>query len=282
MSASRDAQVARAEDLRSLHAGADPLRLANAWDATSARVLAAAGARAIGTTSFGIALDNATWDGELLPLDALLEVARAIAGAVEVPVSVDLEAGRGETAADVGRAVTAVLDCGAVGVNIEDAIPGQQGVLRDVDEQSARIAAARDAATAAGIPLFINARCDVWFGADVAADDRIDEALHRAAAYEAAGADGLFLPGLLDPGVLTVVTAKTALPVNVMVGAMSPPIDQLIAAGVRRISQGGEPFLAMAGALKLATERYLAGDLGPTDVVGAGMSLIPDLVRPAT
>ena len=277
-----DAQIARARRFRELHAQAEPLRLTNAWSATSARVLAAAGAQAIGTTSFGVALDHAAWDGEQLSFDVVLVVARAIATSVEVPVSVDLEAGRGETAADVGAAVRAVLDCGAVGVNIEDVVPGRQGVLRDVDEQAARIAAARDAATAAGIPLFVNARSDVWFGADVAPDDRVEEALARAASYAAAGADGLFLPGLLDPAVLAVVTAKTALPVNVMVGATAPPLEQLVAAGVRRLSQGGEPFLATVGALKLVTERYLAGELGaPMEALGAGMSVIPDLVRPA-
>jgi 2-methylisocitrate lyase-like PEP mutase family enzyme len=152
-------------------------------------------------------------------------------------------------------------------------------VLRDADEQAARIAAARDAASVAGLPLFINARCDVWFGANVDASDRTDEALRRAAIYESAGADGLFVPGLLDPETLQVVTAATLLPINVMVGAMAPPVDQLVAAGVRRISQGGEPFLAMAGALKLATERYLAGEASTTAEVGAGMSLLPDLVR---
>jgi 2-methylisocitrate lyase-like PEP mutase family enzyme len=279
MSAGHDTQVARATRFRELHMRSTPLRLTNAWGATSARIVAATGASAIGTTSFGIALDHAAGDGEQLAFEVVLEVARAITHAVDLPVSVDLEAGRGDTAVDVGRAVTSVIECGAVGINNEDAPPGQHGVLRDAAEQAARIAAARDAATAAGIPLFVNARCDVWFGADVEAGDRVDEALRRAAIYESAGADGLFLPGLLDPTVLAVVTAATPLPVNVLVGAMAPPTDQLVAAGVRRLSQGGEPFLAAAGALKLATERYLAGAPSTTAEVGAGMSLIPDLVR---
>jgi len=274
-----DIQYERAVRFRDLHTQARPLQLANAWDATSARVLAAAGAPAIGTTSFGVALDHGVWDGELLPFDEVLTVAGEIASAVDVPVSVDLEAGRGATPADVQRSVAAVLEGGAVGVNIEDAIPGQPGALRDVDEQAERIAAARAAATASGIPLFVNARCDVYFGADLPAEQRLDEVLRRAAAYRAAGADGLFLPGLLDVAVIAELTPHVGLPVNIMVGTGAPSLDDLASAGVRRLSQGGEPFLALAGMLELLTERYLAGQLAaPADALGAGASLLKALV----
>lgn len=159
------AQYERAVRFRELHQRSRPLQLANAWDAASARILAAAGAPAIGTTSFGIALFHGVWDAELLAFEDVLAVAAAIAAAVEVPVSVDLEAGRGLTPADVQASVATGIACGAVGINIEDALPGQAGVLRDPDEQAQRIAAARAAATASGIPIFVNARCDVWFGA---------------------------------------------------------------------------------------------------------------------
>ncbi|MET0525748.1 MAG: isocitrate lyase/phosphoenolpyruvate mutase family protein [Nocardioides sp.] len=272
-------QADRAARFRDLHAAARPLQLANAWDAMSARVLAAAGARAIGTTSFGIALDHGVWDGELLPFDVVLATAEAIASAVDVPVTVDLEAGRGETPADVQRAVEAVIAHGAVGVNIEDSVPGAPGQLRDVDEQAARLAAARAAAAASGIPLFVNARCDVWFGADVPEDARIDEALRRAAAYQVAGADGLFVPGLLDIPTITDLTGRVQLPVNIMVGIGAPSFDDLAAAGVRRVSQGGEPFLAVVGTLKALTDHYLAGELGaPPETVGEGASLIKALL----
>jgi 2-methylisocitrate lyase-like PEP mutase family enzyme len=269
----------RAVRFRELHAGPRPLLLANAWDATSARVLAAAGVAAIGTTSFGVALDHGVLDGELLPFDDVLAVAGAIASAVEIPVSVDLEAGRGETPDDVQQSVAAVIDRGAVGINIEDTVPGQPGRLRHVESQSARIGAARAAAAASGIPIFVNARCDVWFGADVAPDARFDEAVRRATAYAAAGADGLFVPGLLDVEVIAEVTSQVALPVNVMVGVGAPSLDDLAAAGVRRLSQGGEPFLSVVGALKALTDGYLAGTLSaPPETVGAGASLIKALL----
>ena len=272
-------QHERAIRFRELHAAPSPLLLTNAWDATSARVLAAAGAPAIGTTSFGVALAHGVWDAELLPFDDVLAVAVAITSAVDVPVTVDLEAGRGENPADVQRAVEAVIGSGAVGVNIEDAVPGQPGQLRDIDEQAARLAAARAAAVASGIPIFVNARCDVWFGADVPADARIDEAVRRALAYRTAGADGLFLPGLLDVATIEEVTGQVELPVNIMVGVGAPSLDELVAAGVRRLSQGGEPFLAIVGTLKALADRYLAGELAaPPETVGEGASLIKALL----
>jgi 2-methylisocitrate lyase-like PEP mutase family enzyme len=273
------AQYERAVRFRDLHARADPLQLANAWDATSARILAASGVPAIGTTSFGVALDHGVWDGEQLPFEDTLAVTTAIASAVEVPVTVDLEAGRGPTPADVQRSVAAVIACGAVGINIEDGIPGQPGALRDPAEQAERIAAARAAATASAIPIFVNARCDVYFGADLPADERIEDVLLRADTYRSAGADGLFLPGLLDVAVIKELTRQVELPVNIMVGTGAPSLDELATAGVRRISQGGEPFLAIAGSLKLLTERYLAGELAAQpEAVAAGFSIMKGLV----
>jgi len=271
-------QLERAITFGALHAAGHPLQLANAWDATSARVLAAAGAPAIGTTSFGVALNHGVWDGERLPLDETLAVAASIVGAVDVPVSIDIEAGRGRTPADVEQSVAAVIACGAVGINIEDAVPGRPGALFDASEQAERIAAARAAADASGIPLFINARCDVYFGADIEPDQRVEEVLLRSKTYQAAGADGLFLPGLLDVPTITTLTAQVELPVNIMVGTGAPPLAELVGAGVRRLSQGGEPFLAMAGTLKMLTERYLAGELAPpAETIGAGASLLQAL-----
>lgn len=264
---------------RALHDGDHPLQLANAWDATSARILAAAGAQAIGTTSFGVALDHGAWDGEQLPFRTALDVASSIVSAVDVPVTVDLEAGRGHDPAEVEQSVAAVIACGAVGINIEDSIPGQAGALVAIAPQAERIEACRRAAEAGGVPIFVNARCDVFFGADVPPDQRIDEVLARAKSYQAAGADGLFLPGLLDITTIRTIARQVELPVNVMIGTGSPSLADLAGAGVRRLSQGGEPFIAMAGMLKQLTERYLAGELAPPpDAFGAGASLLPALV----
>lgn len=273
------AQHEQAVCFRNLHWGDKPLLLANAWDATSARVLAAAGVPAIGTTSFGVALSHGTQDGERLPFDRVLDVAHSIVSAVEVPVTIDMEAGRGATPGEVQQSVARVIACGAVGINIEDSIPGRRGSLFGPPEQSARIAAARAAAERSGVPMFINARCDVYFGAQIRADARVDEVLLRARSYQDAGADGLFLPGLLDPATIQTLTSQVDLPVNIMIGTGAPSFDELVDAGVRRLSQGGEPFLAVLGSLKALTQRYLAGELcASPDDLSAGTTLIRALV----
>jgi 2-methylisocitrate lyase-like PEP mutase family enzyme len=273
-------QIQRCETFRALHEAGPVLQIANAWDATSARMLAAAGAAAIGTTSFGVAYAHGYQDGEHIPWETVCSVAASIVGVVDVPVSVDIEAGRGDGADDVGRSVSEIIRTGAAGVNIEDSVPGRPGVLFETDVQAARYAAARDASDAAGVPMFINARCDVYFGAEVDAQQRFPEVVARAHAYEAAGADGLFLPGLLDPQTLRAIVDAVPLPVNVMVGTGAPGLADLAAAGVRRTSQGGEPFIATLGSLKRLTDAYVGGSFGaPLPDLQAGIALLDGLVR---
>jgi 2-methylisocitrate lyase-like PEP mutase family enzyme len=265
-----------------MHRTGTVVQIVNAWDASSARMLVAAGAEAIGTTSFGLAFAHGYPDGEQIPWETVCAVAAAIVAAVDVPVSIDIEAGRGATADDVARSVAEIVETGAVGVNIEDSVPGRPGELFPTDVQASRYAAARAAAHAAGVPVFVNARCDVYFGAAVDPDERVGEVIDRAKAYAAAGVDGLFLPGLLDPATITTITRSVDLPVNVMVGTGAPELEALVAAGVRRTSQGGEPFIAALGALGQLTERYRAGRFGaPPDVLQSGVALLERLVRHA-
>jgi 2-methylisocitrate lyase-like PEP mutase family enzyme len=274
-----EAQATRAAAFRHLHEAGPPLLLANAWSAASARIAEVAGAAALGTTSFGLALDHGRTDGAL-PMETGLAVLTEVVAAVDVPVSFDLEAGRGATPEDVGRSMAAVIATGAVGVNLEDAVPGQPGVLFPVEVQAERLRAARGAADAAGVPMFINARCDVFFGAQIPDERRVDEVLARADVYRAAGADGLFLPGLVDLATITALAAQVGLPINVMVVPGLPDLDTLTAAGVRRVSQGGAGFIAMAGALHTTTAAYVGGELHPPlDAVMAGVSVLPALAR---
>jgi 2-methylisocitrate lyase-like PEP mutase family enzyme len=264
-----------ADTFRRLHDGPAPLRLVNAWDAVSARVLALAGAPAIATSSFAVAFAHGYADGEHIPWAAVCRTAEAIVAAVEVPVSVDIEAGHGPEPRAVGTAVADVVAAGAVGINLEDSRRDEPGRLFDADRQCERIAAAR---AAGGTPLFLNARCDVFFGADVAKEARVDEAVSRAAAYLAAGADGIFLPGLVDLDQIRHVAANISAPLNVMLWPGLPPIDELAAAGVRRVSQGAAPFLSVLGYLEGITKSYLESDSGDfgSDVPPA-FHLIPRL-----
>jgi len=274
------AAVSRATSFRALHQAEQPLLLVNVWDAASARAAAEAGAVALGTTSFGIALNHGVRDGEQLPLSVSLGVVRDIVEAVSVPVTVDLEAGHGPDPQAVERSVSAAIDVGAAGINLEDSRPGQPGVLFSVEEQAERVAAARAASERAGVPIFVNARCDAFFGALMEDERRQPEAIERASAYATAGADGLFLPGLMDIEMIRAITASVSLPLNLMVLPGLPDFAQLAEAGVKRVSQGAALFLAAVGAVVTTTQRFLTGELVPrVEEFTAGYSAVPALVR---
>ncbi|MGV9778318.1 isocitrate lyase/PEP mutase family protein [Streptosporangium sp. NPDC003464] len=242
------------------------LVLPNAWDAASATVIAAAGATAIATTSGGVSWSLGRGDGQRLSRGEMVEAARRIVDSVDLPVTVDVEGGYGPAPADVAATVRAVVGAGAVGVNLEDST-AVGGPLFDVAEQGARLRAARDAAAAAGLPeLFVNARTDVFLFAIGASDGRLGEVLARTEAYAEAGADGIFVPGLLDLDVLRTLCAESPLPVNAMAVAGGPSVTELAQAGVRRISVGtGLAQAAYTAARRAAAELLGAGGLTALD-----------------
>ncbi|WP_030684599.1 isocitrate lyase/PEP mutase family protein [Streptomyces sp. NRRL B-1347] len=224
---------------RDLHVPGSPLVLPNAWDAASARLVETAGAAAVATTSAGLAWALGAGDGDRLTRDQALGAVARIVDTVSVPVSADVESGYAEDAAGVADTVRAVLAAGAVGVNIEDGRYAGGEPLRPVAEQAERIAAARGAADAAGVPLFVNARVDTYLrGAGEDAGERLALTLERAAAFLGAGADGVFVPGVVDPETVGALVAKVDGPVNVMAGPGAPPVARLAALGVARISVG--------------------------------------------
>ncbi|RLK53894.1 isocitrate lyase/PEP mutase family protein [Actinokineospora cianjurensis] len=231
-----DIQRGRAETLRALHDGT--LVLPNAWDAASAAVIALAGATAIATTSGGVAWSAGRPDGHGLTRAEMAELVGRIAGAVDVPVTADIEGGYGPAPQDVAETVTAVVAAGAVGINLEDSqAPG--GPLFDAQAQAERVAAARAAATEAGLPeLWINIRTDVYLFGIGEPEGRLADVLARAEAYAAAGADSLFVPGLVDLDTLAELVKESPLPVNVMVWPGAPTVAELVAVGVRRVSVG--------------------------------------------
>lgn len=253
-------QAERAAQFRRLHAADSEqlLVLPNAWDAMSARVVEAAGARAIATTSAGVSWALGHPDGQGLTREAMAEAVRRMVDVVDVPVTADVESGYGDSSpSDIAETVRAVISAGAVGVNFEDS-PGRNGaMLVDIAEQCARFAAAREAALAAGIDLFINARIDTYlrkFGDDA---ERFDETVRRAHAYIAAGADGAFVP--LAPNAETIgrLTAAIHAPVNVIAGPGTPTIGELRALGVRRVSVGPGLARAVMGHIRRATTELL-------------------------
>ncbi|MET8034367.1 isocitrate lyase/phosphoenolpyruvate mutase family protein [Streptomyces sp. NPDC005345] len=239
---------------RALHVPGRPLVLPNAWDTASARIVEEAGAGAVATTSAGLAWDLGAADGDVLDRDRALTAVARIAAAVAVPVSADIESGYAPDAAGVGGTVRAVLAAGAVGVNIEDALHGEgAGPLRPVAEQADRIAAARAAADAAGVPLFVNARIDTFLrGAGGVA-----ETLERAGAFLAAGADGVFVPGAVDPVTVRALAEGIDGPLNIMVGPGAPTVAELAALGVARVSAGSGVAQAAHALVRRAARELL-------------------------
>lgn len=243
-------QATKVATFRSLHTPGQPLVLFNIWDAGTAKAVASAGARALATGSWSVAAAHGFADGEHVPLDFAIDNLARIVQATDLPVTIDLESGYGESAADVARSVARAVEAGAVGCNLEDSFPGD-GSLRDVGEQAKRIAAARRIARDAGVSLFINARTDVFFQKPAPEHDdaMVQAALDRGRAYAEAGADGLFVPGVVDETFIGRLAEASQLPVNIMVEANTPSLARLAELKVARVSHGPRPYLAMMKAL---------------------------------
>jgi 2-methylisocitrate lyase-like PEP mutase family enzyme len=256
-------QTARAEAFLRLHVPGDPVVIFNAWDAGSARAVAAAGARAIGTGSWSVAAAHGYADGEQMPLELAIDNLARIVAAVDLPVSIDLEAGYGPAPQDVARSVTLCVRAGAIGINLEDGLADERGI-RDVDDQVARIRAARAAADRLSVPLFINARTDFFLQADPSRHDASLVAVvnDRAAAYAAAGASGLFVPCIVKAEHIRAVCAATALPVNVMMMPSLPPRGELARLGVGRISHGPGPYRAAMQFVEQQARAAITGTVG--------------------
>jgi 2-methylisocitrate lyase-like PEP mutase family enzyme len=219
-------------NFRARHHSGEPLVLPNAWDAASARVVELAGAEAIATTSAGVAWSLGVPDGNHLDIDDAVAVVARIVRVVDVPVTADIEGGYG----DVTTTVKKIQDAGAVGINVEDG----------VDPQPERIAQARAAAD-----LFVNARIDTFlFGVG-----GLEETIARARQYLDAGADGIFVPGVVEPDTIRELVSRIDAPLNIMAGPGAPSVPELAGLGVRRVSVGTAlPVAAYSVAAEAARE----------------------------
>jgi 2-methylisocitrate lyase-like PEP mutase family enzyme len=245
-------QVRRATWFRELHLSGH-LLLPNAWDAASARVFEHAGFSAVGTTSGGIANARGLPDGETIGRARMLEEIRTIVEAVHVPVTADIEAGYGDAPGDVAGTVAAILDLGVVGANLEDRVHHSEVArLYQVDEQMARLEAARTEAGRRGIHLLINARTDTFLlalGADL--EERMALTIARGKAYLSAGADVVFVPGAIEVDTVRRLADAIGGPLSVMAMPAAPAATALFEAGACRVSLGNTAMLAALGALDL-------------------------------
>lgn len=251
-------QKRKAELFRELHFGNKPLVLPNAWDAISAKLFEESGAKAIGTTSAGIAASLGFADGQKMPKDVFLSAAKRVIQSVDIPVTVDLEAGYGITINEICDMVQQIIELGGVGINIEDTdFSTEPNKLEKINYQVDKIRSIREVAKRNDSPLFINARSDVYWLKDENITDRYAEIINRFAKYVEAGADGVFIHGIPDLAVISNICQDIKAPVNALAGIWMPSMKKLQEIGLARISIGSGMFRASAAFIKQITKKYL-------------------------
>jgi len=247
--AARNQQAAR---FRALHVPGQPLLLANVWDAATARIVEQAGAVALATSSAAVANALGYPDGNALPAAEQIAATARIAAVIGIPLSVDAEAGYSDAPAEAAQTVGRLLEVGAVGINLEDGA-APPALLAE------KIRAIRTHAARIGRDVFINARTDVFLRGLVADAEAVEETLRRLALYRDAGADGGFVPGLVNLERLSSIATASAMPLNAMVVPGIADVAALAAAGVARISLGGGAFLACLSLARRIAEELLRG-----------------------
>ncbi|MGD6748455.1 isocitrate lyase/phosphoenolpyruvate mutase family protein [Streptomyces sp. BH106] len=234
-----------------LHRKDAPLLLPNAWDCASAAALAGAGFEAVGTTSLGVAAAAGLPDGAGVTADATLDLARRL-GRTPLLFTVDMEGGFSDDPEEVAHLARQLSAAGAAGINLEDG--RADGSLTPVHQHAAKIAAVKNA-----VPeLFVNARTDTyWLGREHEGTEE------RLAAYQQAGTDGLFVPGLAEPDRIRDIASRFELPLNILYSPTGPTLDELAALGVRRVSLGSLLYRTALGEA-VATARAVRAGLRPT------------------
>jgi 2-methylisocitrate lyase-like PEP mutase family enzyme len=241
-----------------LHRPGNPLLLPNPWDQGSARLLASLGFQALATTSSGYAATLGRLDG-LVSRDEALAHAAAIAGATELPVSADLEKCFADDAAGVERTVALAVEAGLAGCSIEDATGLPDEPVYHIGEATERVAAAAAAAHAGPVRLVLTARAENY----LQGRPDLTDTIVRLQAYQAAGADVLYAPGLKSLEDIRLVVAELDRPVNVLAFPGAPSVGELAGVGVSRVSVGGAfAFAAAAALIEAATELRDSGTYG--------------------
>src|SRR5438094_6314503 len=246
-------QKTRAEAFRNMHRGR-LLLLPNAWDVASARIIEESGFGAIATTSAGVAFTLGYPDGQRISRQEMLASVERIAAAVQVPVTADVEAGYGNRPEDAALTARAVIQAGAVGMNLEDATGQPENALLDLTLQIEKINAVLEEARRSGGPIVLNARTDVYLLQVGAPERRYELALKRLAAFRDAGADCLFVPGVRKSETILRFVVDLQHQINILGGPGSPSIPELEKLGVARVSLGSALMRATLGLLRRMAE----------------------------
>lgn len=254
-----DQQSQKAQTLLALHSNGKMLVLPNVWNPIGARVLERKGYPAVATASAAISASLGYRDGENLLRSTMIDVVGRIARSVNVPVTADIEAGYADSLAALRETTEMAIESGVVGVNLEDSLRGE-GALRAIDEQCARIAAMREAASRKGVHLVINARVDSFLSPSfTTTEDAIDEAAIRAKAYAGAGADCIYPIGPGDAETVRALRDRIESPINILASPTAAPLNQLREIGVNRVSFGAFVFRACLRAFVDTVDSVAAG-----------------------
>jgi 2-methylisocitrate lyase-like PEP mutase family enzyme len=223
-----------------LHYNAKPLVIGNAWDVASAKTYEENGFKAVATSSAAIADSLGYQDGQNMPFDLLVENAARIRRNISVPLSVDMERGYADTIPGILENIDRLCEAGVAGINIEDSMAGRK--LRSTESFQKIVSAVANHLSRKNKQLFINVRTDTVL---LKIPDAVEETMHRAKAYEAAGANGIFVPFIYNINDIKKVVAATSLPVHVLSMKELPDFNALAEAGVKRISMGSWVYRAM-------------------------------------
>lgn len=243
------------QHFKALHEGPSPLLIGNVWNVQSARIFERLDFKALATSSAAMAQALGFEDGEQMPFDSLLYGVEQIRKHIRLPLSVDLERGYGQTAGEIAGNMLALAKLGVVGINIEDSqLVNGKRTLKGSSAFAELIKEIKAILAGQGVGLFFNVRCDAFL---VNGPDALREGMKRIKIYEAAGADGLFFPGLVDEEGIGAIVSEATLPVNVMCRPGLPNFDTLEKLGVKRISMGDFLNEYVYASMELMTKRIL-------------------------
>ncbi len=253
----KEQQIEMAKSFLARHRRAPILLVPNAWDVLSARLFVAAGFDALATTSGGVAWALGYPDGEIAPWSEVVAATKRMVDIAQVPVSADIERGYGETPAEVGDHVAEIIRAGVVGINLEDSL---HGTMMRTEDAVARLRAARDAARNEGVPIVLNARCDIYQVHHGEESTRFAATVERCKAYLAAGADCVYPFGLREPKIIAELVKAIDAPLNVTGRPGMPDAAAFERMGVARITIASAPTLVVMSAIqKLAQELRTTG-----------------------
>lgn len=270
-------QAALHQQFAQLHSTAGQLLLLpNAWDAASAKLFEASGAQAIATSSASLAWARGYADGSALPHSELISAVAGMTRVLGLPLTVDMEDGYSSDPLEVGRLAVALTEAGAVGINIEDGSDEPALLV----EKIRAIRAALKSHDGKGTPLYINARTDIYLRQLKVDGTPAQASIARLKLYQAAGADGAFVPGLSAVKDIEEISQGMPLPLNVMLMPGLPTVAAMRAAGARRISSGPAPFKVAYLQAQKSVEALLAEDLGPLTGPGVDYSAMNRLLTP--